>query len=105
MISDGSGIMADSIAMATSDAQVADAAVQVLEERDDDLVDEVRARVAPRPGRSAAGTADRRAVAAGRPRFVLLDDEWQALALRAIDQDADGVVARSLGSSGSTCRG
>ena len=38
--SEGSGIIADSIAMATQDAEVADGAVQAVQERDDDLVDE-----------------------------------------------------------------
>ena len=38
--SEGSGTIADSMAIATHHAEVADGAVQAVEERDDDLVDE-----------------------------------------------------------------
>ena len=45
--SEGSGIIADSMAIASMHAEVADGAVQAVEERDDDLVDE-REQAGPR---------------------------------------------------------
>ena len=51
--SDGSGIIADSIAIAIIDAEIADGPVERRQERDDDLVDErEHAAHGPRSGNS-----------------------------------------------------